>query len=74
MTSPDFPEIETLPRWIKEGVKDNFGNNPMIKIDDIIALDFFKDSPYFDANQNYLVWHFIKMRKVRYEKSMISNS
>ena len=30
MTSANFPEIERLPRWIKEGVKDNFENNPMI--------------------------------------------
>ena len=45
MTYPDFSEIERLPGWIKEGVTDNFGNNPMIKIDDIIALDFFSASP-----------------------------
>ena len=64
MTSPDFPEIERLLGWIKEGVKDNFVNNPMIKIDDIIELDFFSDSPNLDANQTYPVWHFIKMRKV----------
>ena len=74
MTSPDFPEIKRLPRWIKEGAKDNFGNNPMIKIDDTIALDFFSASPDFDSSQTYPVWHFIKMRKVRYEKSMISNA
>ena len=55
MTSPDFPKIERLPGWIKEGVKDNFGNNHMIKIDDIIALDFFSASPDFDANQTYPV-------------------
>ena len=61
MTSPDFLEIKRLRGWIKEGVKDNFGNNPMIKIDDIIALDFFNSSPDFDANQTYPVWHFIKM-------------
>ena len=24
MTSPNFPKIERLPGWIKEGVKDNF--------------------------------------------------
>ena len=40
----------------------------MIKIDDIIGLDFFNASPDFYANQTYPVWHFIKMRKVRYEK------
>ena len=74
MTSPDFQEIERLPRWIKEGVKDNFGNNSMIKIDDTIALDFFSASPDLDSNQTYPVWHFIKMRKVRYKKSMISNA
>ena len=74
MTSLDFPEIERLPRWIKEGVKYNFRNNPMIKIHDIIALDFFSASLDFDANQTYPVWHFIKIRKVRYEKSLISNS
>ena len=28
MTSPDFLEIERLPVWINEGVKDNFENNP----------------------------------------------
>ena len=74
MTSPDFPEIERLPGLIKKGVKDNFGNNLMIKIDDTLALDFFNASPDFDSNQTYPVWHFIKMRKVRYEKSMISNT
>ena len=46
----------------------------MIKIDDTIALDFFNASPNFDSSQTYPVWHFIKMRKVRYEKSMISNA
>ena len=55
MTSPDFPKIERLPEWIKEGVKDNFGNNPMIKINDVIALDFFCASPDFDENQTYPV-------------------
>ena len=74
ITSPDFPEIKRLSGWIKEGVKDNFENNPMIKIDDTIALDFFSASPDFDSSQTYPVWHFIKMRKVRYEKSMISNA
>ena len=73
ITTPDFPEIEKLPGWIKDGVKDNFGNNSMIKINDTLALDFFSVSPDFDESQNYLVWHFIKMRKVRYEKSMIPN-
>ena len=74
MTSPDFSEIERLPGWIKEGVKDNFGNNPMIKIDDTIALDFYSASLDFDSSQIYPVWHFIKMRKVRYEKNMNSNA
>ena len=74
MSTPDFPEIEKLPRWIKEGVKDNFGNNPMIKINDTLALDFFSASPDFNESQNYPIWHFIKMRKVRYEKSMIPNT
>ena len=64
MASPNFPEIERLLGWIKEGVKDNFGNNPMIKINDVIALDFFSASPDFDKNQTYHVWHFIKMRNV----------
>ena len=44
----------------------------MIKINDVIALDFFSASPDFDENQTYPVWHFIKMRKVRYEKTSIS--
>ena len=43
----------------------------MIKINDTLALDFFSASPNFDESQNYPVWHFIKMRKMRYEKSMI---
>ena len=64
MTSPDFPKIERLPGCIKEGVKDNFGNNPMINIDDTIALDFFSASPDFNSSQTYPVCHFIKMRKV----------
>ena len=72
MTSPNFPEIERLLGWIKDGVKDNFGNNPMIKLNDVIALDFFSTSPDFDENQTYHVWNFIKMQKVRYEKTSIS--
>ena len=44
----------------------------MIKINDVIVLDFFSASPYFDENQTNPVWHFIKMRKVRYEKISIS--
>ena len=71
MSTPDFSEIEKLPGWIKDGVKDNFENNPMIKINDTSALDFFSASPDFDESQNYPVWHFIKMRKVRYEKSIL---
>ena len=46
----------------------------MIKTNDTLALDFFSASPDFDESQNYPVWHFIKMRKVRYEKSMIPNT
>ena len=38
----------------------------------MIALDFFNASLDFDENQTYPVWHFIKMRKVRYEKTSIS--
>ena len=55
MSTHDFPEIEKLPGWIKDGVKDNFGNNPMIKINDTLTLDFFSASPDFDENQNYPV-------------------
>ena len=73
MTSPDFPKIERLLGWIKEGVKDNFENNPKIKINDVIALDFFNASLDFDENQTYPVWHFIKLRKVGYEKTSISD-
>ena len=74
MSTPNFSEIEKLPEWIKDCVKDNFGNNPMIKINDTLELDFFSASPDFDESQNCPVWHFIKMRKVRYEKSMIPNT
>ena len=73
MTSANFPEIKRLPGWIKEGVKDNFEKNPMIKMNDVIAIDFFNASPDFDENQTYPVWYFIKMRKVLYEKTSISN-
>ena len=55
MTSPNFLEIEIFLGWIKAAVKDNFGNNPMIKINDVIALDFFSASPDFDENQTYLI-------------------
>ena len=44
----------------------------MIKLNDVIALDFFSASPDFDENQTYHVWHFTKMKKVRYEKTSIS--
>ena len=46
----------------------------MININDTLALDFLSASPDFDESQNCPVWHFIKMRKVRYEKSMIPNT
>ena len=74
LTSPDFPEIARLPRWIQEGVRDNFGNNSLIKIDDTLALDFFNASPYFDTNQTFPVWDFIRMRKVVHERNMISKT
>ena len=35
----------------------------MIKINDVIALDFFS-ATYFDENQTYPIFHFIKIRKV----------
>ena len=50
MSTPDFPKIDRLSGWIKDGVKDNFGNNPMIKINDTIGLDFFNASPDFDES------------------------
>ena len=74
MSTPNFLEIDRLPRWIKDGVKDNFGNNTMTEINDTISLDFFSASPDFDESHTYPVWHFIKMRRVCYEKSMISNT
>ena len=36
----------------------------MIKMNDVIALDFFSASLGFDENQTYPVWNFIKMHKV----------
>ena len=71
LTTPDFPEIERLPGWIKDSVRDNFGNNSIIKIDDTLALDFFSASPDFDENQTYPVWHLIQMRKIVNERNMI---
>ena len=62
LTSPDFPEIKRLPGWIKDGVRDNFGNNSLMKIDNTLALDFFSVSLDFDENQTYPVWHLIRMR------------
>ena len=55
MTSHNFLKIERLPRWIKEGVKDNFENNPMIKMNYVITLKFFSASPDFDENKTYPV-------------------
>ena len=55
LTSPDFLKIARLPGWIREGVRDNFGNNSLIKIDDTLALDFFIASPDFDDNQTFPV-------------------
>ena len=74
LTTPDFPEIHKLPGWIKEGVKDNIENNSLISINDTITLDFFSASPDFEYNQRFLVWHFIRMRKVIQERNMISNT
>ena len=51
LTSPDFPEIARLPGWIREGVRNNFWNNSLIKIDDTLPLDFFSASLDFDDNQ-----------------------
>ena len=44
----------------------------MIKLNDVIGLDFFNASPNFDENQTHRVWPLMKMRKVRYEKTSIS--
>ena len=74
LTTPDFSEIHNLPGRIKEGVKDNFENNSLISINDTIALDFFSASPDFEQNQRFPVLHFIRMRKIIQERSMISNT
>ena len=74
LTSSDFSEIARLPRWIREGVQDNFGNNSLITINDTLALDFFNASPDFDDNKTFPVWHFIRMRKVVHERNMISKT
>ena len=74
LTSPDFPEIARLPTWICEGVMDNFANNSLIKFNDVLALDFYSASPDFENEQRFLVWHFIRLRKVVHERNMISNA
>ena len=73
-TTPDFPEIERLPAWIREGVMDNFANNSLIRMDDTLALDFYSASPDFENEHRFPVWHFIRMRKVSHERNMISNT
>ena len=38
MTSSNFPKIGRLLGWIKDDVKVNFGNNPMTKLNYVIAM------------------------------------
>lgn len=63
LTSPDFPEISCLPKWLKDGVKDCYINNPSITTKDILALKFLSAGPDFYKNEGYPAYHFIQIEK-----------
>ena len=48
LSAPEFNELTSLPKWIKNGVKNNFENNPTISVKDILRLNCFSAGPNFD--------------------------
>jgi hypothetical protein len=63
-TAPsNFAEISLLPRWIYDGVKDCYFNNPMITAKDILVLKFLSAVLDFFQEENYQAYHFIQLWK-----------
>ena len=63
MTNPTFPEIFKLPRWIQEGFKYIYQNNPTSGLRDILMLKIISVGPNFENSNRYDSFHHIKVMK-----------
>ena len=62
-TAPGFPEIEKLPGWITEAVRESWQNNPHLGRGDILELKFISAAPEIVGKGSYPVFHFIKLQR-----------
>ena len=63
LTSPDFPELSDLPRWVITSVKNCYQNNPTMTPRDTLALKFLSAGPDFFNDYYYPAYHFIHLEK-----------
>ena len=63
MTTPTFPKISKLPRWIQEGVRHIYQNNPTYGPKDILILKIISIGPDFEDSNRYDAFHHIKVMK-----------
>ena len=63
MTTPTFPEIFKLSRWIQEGVRHIYQNSPIYGPKDILILKIISIGPDFEDSNRYDAFHHIKVMK-----------
>lgn len=63
LTSPNFPELSELPRWILTSVKNCYINNPSMTPKDTLALKFLSAGPDFYNDYYYPAYHFMHLEK-----------
>ena len=62
-TAPGFPEIEKLPGWITEAIRESWQNNPHLGRGDILELKFISAAPEIVGKGSYPVFHFIRLQR-----------
>ena len=63
MTTPNFSKIFKVPRWIQEGVKHIYQNNPTYGPKDILIFKIISVELDFENSNRYDAFHHIKVMK-----------
>ncbi|KAI3814981.1 hypothetical protein L1987_14631 [Smallanthus sonchifolius] len=63
LTSPDFPELIYLTKWILNSVKNCYQNNPTMTPKDTLALKLLSARLDFYKDYYYPAYHFIQLEK-----------
>lgn len=62
--SPEFREINHLPNWIQDGVKDCYLHNPTIKPGETLLLKIYSAGPDLHHTERYPAFHYIQLFKI----------